>query len=147
MAQLAVADTAVSELDAVNAELKEARAHRRQLERHITALERRRKTLRSGRPKAARARPRKPRPSRTLDPHSQAGPKNVALMADTFRRLGTASAAEATKAAGAEPGHQVWAIRALVADGTIEDTGEKVGVSKVYRYRGRRRVTRLAPGK
>jgi hypothetical protein len=142
---VAVADTAVSELEAVNAELKEARAHRRQLERHITALERRKKSLRSGRPKSS-ARARKPRPSGSLDPHSQAGPKNVALMGDVFRRLGTASAAAATKAAGAQPGHQVWAIRALVADGTIEPTGEKDGVSAIYRYRGRRRTTTIKPG-
>ena len=143
---VALADTATSELEAVNAELKEARQHRRQLERYITALERRKKSLRSGRPRAS-TRTRKSRPSGTLDPHSQAGPKNVALMGDVFRRLGTASAAVATRAAGAQPGHQVWAIRALVEDGTIEDTGEKDGVSKVYRYRGRRRVTRIQPGK
>ena len=143
---VALADTAVSELDAVNAELKEARVHRRQLERHIVALEKRRRSLRSGKPKQS-ARNRKSRPSRTLDAHSQAGPKNVAKMGDVFRRLGTASAAEATREAGSEPGHQVWAIRALVEDGVIEDTGERKGVSKVYRYRGRRRVTRIQPGK
>src|SRR5438045_9443372 len=47
-----------------------------------------------------------------LDPHRQAGPGNVERMRGVFQRLGTATAAEATREAGYPAGHQVWAIRA-----------------------------------
>jgi hypothetical protein len=130
--ELAVETT---ELERVNAEIKTAKAARRDADKLIRTLERRRERLRAGGRR------------RDLDPHKQAGPKNVDLMEKTFRRLGEASVAEATREAGSEPGHQTWAIRALEADGVIERTGERRGVSVVYRYKKRGRVTRIRPGK
>jgi hypothetical protein len=138
--KLAVVENGQTELERVNAELKDAQRARREADKLIRRLERRRAALRGG-----KRRPR--RRSADLDPHKQAGPKNVDLMERTFRRLGEASVAEATREAGSEPGHQTWAIRALESDGVIERTGERKGVSVVYRYKRRRKVTRIRPGK
>lgn len=83
---------------------------------------------------------------REFDPHAQAGPANVELMREVFKRR-KLTAAEATRIAGYPAGHQVWAIRALVAEGQIEETGRKIGLSKEYRWvPSTRRKTRLEPG-
>jgi hypothetical protein len=76
----------------------------------------------------------KRQPGAPLDPHMQAGPKNIALMGGIFKKLGRASAHEATTVAGYRHGQQAWAIRALVEDGRLRDTGERVGRSRVYEY-------------
>jgi len=92
------------------------------------------------------------REPRDLDPHQQAGKKNIALMSGVFAKGRTLTAAEATRRAGSKPGHQVWAIRALLVDGVIEETGAKIagkrgGLSKQYRYvAAANRSTRLGPG-
>lgn len=127
-----------TELERVSEDLRTAKASRRQMDRHIAKLERRRDEL--------RGQGRKARPSEQLDPHSQAGPKNVELMREVFKEGRVLTAAEATTRSGSEPGHQVWAIRALVSEGQIEETGRKVGVSKEYRWVGKRRRTRMKPG-
>ena len=139
--ELAVVDNEATELERVNAEIKDAQRVRREADKLIRRLERRRARLRGGGK-------RRPRRTSDLDPHKQAGPANVTKMETTFRRLGEASVAEATREAGSPPGHQTWAIRALEADGVIERTGERRGVSVVYRYKKRpRKVTRIRPGK
>jgi Fic family protein len=124
--------TATSPLSEVNDRLKTARADRREAEARIKRLIREKERIKRG--------------PRTYDPHAQAGPKNVELMRETFKEGGTMTAAEATAAAGAKPGHQTWAIRALLEEGQIIETGRKVGVSKEYRYLKTKRKTRLGPG-
>lgn len=76
-------------------------------------------------------RPKRP-PGVPLDPHMQAGPKNIALMRGIFEKLGRASAHEATTMAGFRHGQQAWAIRALVKDGVLRPTDEKIRRSVVY---------------
>jgi RIO-like serine/threonine protein kinase len=85
---------------------------------------------------------------RELDPHQQAGPKNVELMRRVFLEGRVLTAAEATRRAGSKAGYQVWAMRALLKEGQIEETGRTIGVSKQYRWVGakRRKATRLGPG-
>lgn len=123
----------------VTEELRKAKAERRSLNARIARLERRQEALRRRRSGA-------PVP---LDAHKQAGPKNVEMMRGVFREGRVLTAAEATRQAGSEPGHQVWAIRALVEERQIEPTGYQVGQSIEYRWVGRnrqRRLTKLGPG-
>lgn len=129
----ATATKTASELETLDQEIALAKSSREQIDQHIAELEKKRRKLR----------PRAP-----LDPHKQAGPKNVELMRGVFRGGRTLTAAEATARAGSEPGHQVWAIRALLAEGAIEETGFQVGVSREYRYvpKSKQKATRMKPG-
>lgn len=81
-----------------------------------------------------------------LDPHVQAGADNVIRMEHVFKTRRVCSQAEVVKEAGVQSGTGTWGIKALLEDGAIEATGEMKGVSKVYRYVGRSRRTRLRPG-
>lgn len=92
-------------------------------------------------------RKRQRRPASELDPHAQAGLDNVLRMEAVFARRRTISQADAVREARiASSGTGTWAIKALLADGKIEDTGEMEGVSRVYRWVGARRRTRVRAG-
>lgn len=69
-----------------------------------------------------------------LDAHKQAGKRNVSAMADAARRKRVASQAELAVASGVGTGSTTWAIRALVEDGVLVDTGERRDGSRVFRY-------------
>lgn len=121
-----------SPLQEINSRLRQAKDARRTAERQVKKLERERARIKAG--------------PREFDPHAQAGAANVELMRGVFAEGKVLTAAEATRRAGAKPGHQVWGIRALLAEGQIEETGRKVGVSKEYRFVKGKKRTRLAPG-
>lgn len=83
----------------------------------------------------------------TLDPHKQAGPGNLAKLREAASVAGEASQAQLARASGVGTGSMTWAIRALVKDGELVDTGERLDGSRVFRYvrkRGRSRV--MQPG-
>lgn len=89
---------------------------------------------------------RRPRKASELDAHAQAGLDNVLRMEAVFANERVCSQATAAREAEVQSGTGTWAIRALLEDGAIVATGEMEGVSKVYRYVGKRRRTRLRPG-
>lgn len=85
------------------------------------------------------------RKTEVLDPHQQAGHSNVARARMSFAKRGTARAATVADALGLSSGTTTWAIRALVKDGSIEPTGNRIARSPEYRYVGGKR-TRRGPG-
>lgn len=86
------------------------------------------------------------RKTEVLDPHQQAGHENVAQAEQRFRAHRTARAATVAQELGLSSGTTTWAIRALLKDGAIEPTGQRIARSPEYRYVARQRRTRRGPG-
>lgn len=89
---------------------------------------------------------RKVRKASDMDPAVQAGHANVEKLRTVFASRRRLSQAAAAREAGLSSGTTTWAVRALLREGSIEETDERDGVSRVFRYVPRTRRTRLGPG-
>ena len=119
-------------------EAKQAEALRDRLARRLSVA---RSAVRSDRSPS----PRKSRAGGVLNPVSQAGPKNIKAAREALAALGgEATAAQITARMGRPHGSQVWALRALVQEGVIEETGVRVNRSMTYRMK--LGTTRRGPG-
>lgn len=126
------------ELRATRSRLVKAEAKVVELRRSVEAKRRELHALRPGR--------RVPRKASDMDPAVQAGHGNVERLRTVFASRRRLSQADAARAAGLTSGTTTWAVRALVAQGVIVDTGERVGASRVYRYVARSKRTKIEPG-
>lgn len=82
-----------------------------------------------------------------LDPHQQAGGRNIASMLTVFARHRTLTQSDASRLSGVGNGTTTWAIKALLKDGAIVSTGRRIGRSEEFRYVPKtRRETTLRPG-
>lgn len=125
---------------------KDMQATLRQLESHEKSVRKAIKDLGRG------GRRRAPRPTAELDPHTQAGAKNLEKTRRALPRLGEVfTQAELGRKSGVGTGTLTWAIRALEADGVIEATGN-VGPRRSREYRivdevaERRQARKMRPG-
>lgn len=136
--------------------LREARARARKAQAEVTTRERHLARLRErlGRLRSPRAaKPRRaakrhpPRPVATLSRRQMAGEANIDAVVRTLREHGPLPQAELSRLSGVGTGTITHALRALEEDGAVEPTGERVGVSRVFRLaKGSRRSTTFAPG-
>jgi hypothetical protein len=117
-----------NELRDVESRLSEARQRRdsiiQSINAEIAALNRHAKVLRG-----------EPLGNDKSDPVKNAGRKNVEALRRLFRRRKLVSQAEAGKRLGINSGTLVWAFRALAEEQPpfIEDTGRRIGNSRVWR--------------
>lgn len=126
------------ELERLNSEIEKH-------EERLRGLRARRARLRRRVAKAAKERRRLP--SGELDPRAMAGAEATWAMQDAYEELRRCSQATAQRRAGIPVGRGTWASKALVLEGVIVPTGERVANSPVYRFvPPAERVTTLEPG-